>query len=53
MSLDIEACWRSHPDEWQPLLDEWHSALPELVTLHEWPQYGGEVVRGGAGGAGI
>jgi hypothetical protein len=44
--MNEQACWTSHPHEWQPLLDAWAQEQPERVTLHAWPQYGGEVVRG-------
>ncbi len=41
-----KACWTSYPHEWQPLLDQWQAAYPDLVTLHEWRQFGGQFVRG-------
>src|SRR5438132_474681 len=44
--MNERACWVSHPEEWQPLLDEWARQHPDRVTLHDWPQYGGAVVRG-------
>ncbi len=43
---DVTRCWVSGPDEWQPLLEEWRAARPDRVTLHDWPQYGGQSVRG-------
>ena len=44
--MNEQACWTSHPHEWQPLLDTWAREYPERVTLHAWPQYGGQAVRG-------
>ena len=44
--MNPEACWSSHPQEWQPLLERWRQDHPELVTLHGWPQRGGQKVRG-------
>lgn len=45
---DVKGLWCSHPQEWQPLLDEWQVqyAGHEPLTFHSWPQMGGEVVRG-------
>ena len=44
--IDPQACWSSHPGEWQPLLGRWKKEYPELVTLHSWEQRGGQKVRG-------
>jgi hypothetical protein len=43
--MNPEACWSSHPQEWQPLLQHWKNDHPDLVTLHEWRQFGGGFVR--------
>lgn len=40
------ALWVSHPREWQPLLDRWSQERPGRLSLHAWPQYGGQQVRG-------
>lgn len=41
-----KACWCSHPEEWQPLFDNWRKAYPKLVELYTWVQYGGLRVCG-------
>ena len=38
--------WYSHPNEWQPLLEEWRRHYPGCLKLHEWGQLGGQKVRG-------
>jgi hypothetical protein len=38
--------WYSHPEEWQPLLDQWQRLYPGCAQLHEWTQLGGQKVRG-------
>jgi hypothetical protein len=38
--------WYSHPQEWQPLLDQWSRTYPGCMTLHAWTQPGGQRVRG-------
>lgn len=43
----IPSHWCSHPHEWQPLLDEWAGREADVpLTLHAWPQMGGQSVRG-------
>lgn len=44
--MDWEACWVSHPEDWQPLLDRWQQEFPGRATYHAWEQYGGPQVRG-------
>src|SRR5262249_26057667 len=44
--MNEQACWVSHPEEWQPVFQEWAREQPELVRLHGWPQSGGAAVRG-------
>ena len=49
--MNVERCWVSHPQEWQPKLEQWAREFPGRLTLHGWPQFhaegaGGEWVRG-------
>ena len=44
--MDVNACWRSHPHEWQPLFADLRAKYPDLTALHVWPQMGGERVVG-------
>jgi len=39
---DGERCWVSHPHEWQPLVEEWHSRRPSETEIAVWEQLGGE-----------
>lgn len=42
--MDVEACWRSHPQEWQPLFEALHSKNPDRTRIHTWTQLGGQRV---------
>ncbi len=42
--MDVDACWRSHPDEWQPLFEGLHADHPDKTRLESWSQLGGERV---------
>ncbi|MBM3214079.1 hypothetical protein FJZ36_04110 [Candidatus Poribacteria bacterium] len=39
--MDIERCWVSHPDEWQPLFRELHAAFRSRTALDAFEQFGG------------
>jgi hypothetical protein len=43
---DANACWRSHPEEWQPIVDEWSKLFRVSLQKHSWVQYGGCRVEG-------
>src|SRR5438876_2240004 len=50
-AMNVESCWVSHPQEWQPKLEQWAREFPGRLTLHGWPQFhaegaGSEWVRG-------
>lgn len=46
VSCDASLCWRSHPEEWQPMVDEWCKFYERLARKHSWVQYGGIRVYG-------
>lgn len=46
VSCDAISCWRSHPEEWQPMVDEWCRLYSPSVRRHSWVQYGGIRVYG-------
>jgi hypothetical protein len=37
--MKIEQCWISHPQEWQPKLEQWAREFPGRLSLHAWPQF--------------
>jgi hypothetical protein len=39
---NAEACWVSHPNEWQSLFREWNSTRPDTTEIAVWDQFGGE-----------
>lgn len=44
--MNVDLCWKSHPEEWQPLFEAWHAAYPTITRLREWRQRGGARVLG-------
>ncbi len=44
--MDEARCWRSQPDEWQPLFRRLHAEFPNQTAVHAWPQIGGQQVVG-------
>jgi hypothetical protein len=44
--MEVNTCWVSHPQEWQPLFRHWHERRPERTALHVWEQFGGQQVVG-------
>ena len=38
--------WHRERHRWQPLFQRWAMEYPERITLHHWPQYGGQMVLG-------
>ena len=42
--MDEARCWRSQPEEWQPLFRGLHAEFPASTALDAWSQVGGQEV---------